>query len=186
MGLEATFRQLAVALHKLRDTFEALQVTLGDTPPNDEIALADALENKVLDMMSTLHQIHEFSSEAQKAVTHPVELDNARHALTQCQQRFQQLEQQFTTDLLSHDNLKEVTRVGRERRGWMPWSNSNLKGIEQCRQSLESTSAPFAECWQELAERLGAANISIKATNVGQQITVAKPKVENWEIEGVT
>jgi len=186
MGLEATFRQLAVALHKLHDAFEALQVTVGDTPPNDETALADGLENTVLDMMGTLHEVRKVALEAQKAVTHPVELDNARHALTQCQQRFHQLERQFTAELLSHDNLKEVTRVGRERRGWMPWSNSIRKGIEQCRQSLESTSAPFAECWQELAERLGAANISIKATNVGQQITVAKPKVENWEIEGVT
>jgi|SRR6478609_2888766 len=186
MALEATFRQLAVALHKLHDAFEALQVTVGDTPPNDETALADGLENTVLDMMGTLHEIRKVALEAQKAVTHPVELDNARHALTQCQQRFHQLERQFTAELLSHDNLKEVTRVGRERRGWMPWSNSIRKGIEQCRQSLESTSAPFAECWQELAERLGAANISIKATNVGQQITVAKPKVENWEIEGVT
>ena len=186
MALEATFRQLAVALHKLHDAFEALQVTVGDTPPNDETALADGLENTVLDMMGTLHEIRKVALEAQKAVTHPVELDNARHALTQCQQRFHQLERQFTVELLSHDNLKEVTRVGRERRGWMPWSNSIRKGIEQCRQSLESTSAPFAECWQELAERLGAANISIKATNVGQQITVAKPKVENWEIEGVT
>jgi hypothetical protein len=186
MALEATFRQLAVALHKLHDAFEALQVTVGDTPPNDETALADGLENTVLDMMGTLHEIRKVALEAQKAVTHPVELDNARHALTQCQQRFHQLERQFTAELLSHDNLKEVTRVGRERRGWMPWSNSIRKGIEQCRQSLESTSAPFAECWQELAERLGAANISLKATNVGQQITVAKPKVENWEIEGVT
>jgi len=26
----------------------------------------------------------------------------------------------------------------------------------------------------------------MKATNVGQQITVAKPKVEDWEIEGAT
>jgi len=186
MALEATFRQLAVALHKLHDAFEALQVTVGDTPPNDETALADGLENTVLDMMGTLHEVRKVALEAQKAVTHPVELDNARHALTQCQQRFHQLERQFTAELLSHDNLKEVARVGRERRGWMPWSNSIRKGIEQCRQSLESTSAPFAECWQELAERLGAANISIKATNVGQQITVAKPKVENWEIEGVT
>ncbi len=186
MALEATFRNLAVALHKLHDAFEALQVTVGDTPPNDEIALADALENKVLDMMSTLYQIREFSGEAQKAVTHPVELDNARHALTQCQKCFHQLEQQFTAELLSRDNLKEVTRVGRERRGWMPWSNSIRSGIEQYRQSLESTSAPFAECWQELAERLGAANISIKSTNVGQQITAANPEVEKWETEGVT
>lgn len=186
MALEATFRQLSVGLHKLHDAFEALQVTVGDTPPNDGIALADALENKVLDMMSTLHLMREFLGEAQKAVTHPVELDNARHSLTQCQQCFHQLERQFTAELLSHDNLREVTRVGRERRGWMPWSNSIRKGIEQCRQSLESTSAPFAECWQELAERLGNVNISMKATNVGQQITVAKTKAEDWETEGVT
>ncbi|HEX2327893.1 MAG TPA: hypothetical protein VHN74_04170 [Candidatus Angelobacter sp.] len=186
MALEQTFSQLEIALHKLYDAFEALQVNIGDTPPNDDIALADALENKMVDMMSTLHHIRRSYGEAQSAVTHPVELDNARHALTKCQQRFHELDQQFTAELLSQDNLKEVMRVGKERRGWMPWSNSIRKGIEQCRQSMEATSAPFAECWQELAERLGGVNISMKATNVGQQITVAKPGVENWEIEGVT
>lgn len=186
MALEATFRQLSVGLHKLHDALSALQVTVGDTPPNDETALADGLENKVLDMMGMLHEIRKIALEAQKAATHPTDLEGARHALTGCQERFHQIEQQFVSDLVSYERLRELARLGTERRAWLPWANSIRQGIEQCRQPLEETSSALAACWQELAERLGSVNISMKATNVGQQITVSKPKVEDWEIEGVT
>lgn len=186
MALEATFRQLSVALHKLDDALSALQVTVGDTPPNDETALADALENTVLDMMGTLHETRKFALQAQNAVAHPKDLENARHALTLCQERFHRIEQQFAADLVSYDKLKELARLGNERRGWLPWANSIRQGIEQSRQPLEETSTALASCWQELAERLGTVSISMKATNIGQQITVAKPKVEDLEVEGVT
>lgn len=186
MALEATFRQLSVGLHKLHDALSALQITVGDTPPNDETALADGLENKVLDMMGTLHEMRKVALQAQQAVAPPSDLESARHALTTCQERFHHIEQQFASDLVSYENLKQITRLGKERRGWLPWANSIRQGIEQCRQPLEETSTALASCWQELAERLGMVNISMKATNVGQQITVAKTKAEDWETEGVT
>jgi|SRR5215467_2824931 len=186
MALEATFRQLSLSLHKLYDALSGLHLTVGDKPPNDETALADGLENTVLDMMGTLHEIRRSALQARKSVAHPSDLDAARHALVFCQESFHQIEQQFASDLVSYDKLKELARLANERRAWLPWANSIRQGIEQCRQPLEETSTALASCWQELAERLGSVNISMKATNVGQQVTVAKPKVEDLEVEGVT
>jgi hypothetical protein len=186
MALEATFRQLSVSLHKLHDALSALQITVGDKPPNDEAALADGLENTVLDIMGTLHEIRKVALEAQKAVTHPTDLDSARHDLTQCQDRFHGIEQQFASDLVSYENLNHLARLAKERRPWIPWAKAFGQGIEQCRGPFDEASRALSSCWQELAEHLGNVNISMKATNVGQQITVGKPKVEDWEIEGVT
>lgn len=186
MALEATFRRLLVALCKLDDALSALHVTVGDTPPNDESALAEALEETVLEMQGTLHEIRTSALCARKAVAHPADLDNARHALTRCQEGFHRIEQQFRSDLASYQKLKELARLGSERRVWLPWASSNKLGIKQCRESLEKTSTALALCWQELAERLGAVNISMRATNVGQHITVTKPKIEDLEVEGVT
>lgn len=186
MALETIFRQLSLALHKLYDALGALQVTVGDTPPNDEVALADGLENTVLDMMGTLHEIRKVALEAQKAVTHPTDLDSARHDLTQCQERFHSIEQQFAADLASYENLNQLVQLAKARRPWIPWTKAFSQGIEQCRRPFDEASRALSCCWQELAEHLGNVNISMKATNVGQQITVAKSKVEDWEIEGVT
>jgi len=55
VALEATFRDLSVCLHHLHDGLNALQVTLGDKPPDDESALADGVESVVLDVMGSLH-----------------------------------------------------------------------------------------------------------------------------------
>ena len=186
MALEATFRQLSVSLHKLYDALSALQVTVGDKPPNDEVALADGLENTVLDMMGTLHEIRKVALEAQKAVTHPTDLDSARHDLTQCQERFHRIEQQFASDLVSYENLNQLARLGKKDacglHGQRPSAraSSNAAGLSM---KPARRLAAAGRSWQNIWE---TSNISMKATNVGQQITVAKPKVEDWEIEGVT
>ena len=182
MALEATFRDLSVCLHHLHDALNELQVTLGDKPPDDESALADGVETAVLDMMGTLHEARKAALNARRAVGHPVDLDQARRALTICQQRFHQIEQQFASDLVSYERLKELERLGNERRAWFPWSSTVKQGIEQCREPLTQTSAALASCWQELAERLGTTIISMQATNVGQQIKIA----EDLDAEGIT
>jgi hypothetical protein len=186
VALEATFRDLSVCLHQLHDALNELQVTLGDKPIDDESAVADDIETKVLDAMGTLHEARKAALNARRAVGHPVDLDRARRALTLCQERFHRIEQQFASDLVSYEKLKELDRLGNERRAWLPWSNTVKQGIEQCRQPLEQTSAALAACWQELAERLGTMSISMQATNVGQQITVPRSRAADLEVEGVT
>jgi hypothetical protein len=186
VALEATFRDLSVCLHHLHDALNELQVTLGDKPADDESALADGVETTVLDMMGTVHEARRAALNARRAVGHPVDLDQARRALTLCQERFHRIEQQFAADLVSYEKLKALDQLGNERRAWLPWSSTVKQGIEQCRQPLEQTSAALAACWQELAERLGTMSISMQATNVGQQITMPRSRTEDLEAEGVT
>jgi hypothetical protein len=185
VALEATFRGLSVCLHHLHDALNELQVTLGDKPPDDESALADGVETAVLDMLGTLHETRRAVLNGRKAVGHPPDLDRARRALALSQERFHRIEQQFASDLTSYERLKELERLGNERRAWLPWSSTVKRGIELCRQPLEQTSAALASCWQELAERLGTMSISMQATNVGQQIKMPASVAVDLEAEGV-
>jgi hypothetical protein len=168
MALEAIFRQLTVSLHKLHDALNGLQITVGDTPPDDEAALADGLEYTVLDMMGALHETRKSALQARRAVGHPPDLDNARRALTRCQERFHRIEQQFAAEMVSYDRLRELARLGNERRAWLPWAGIVRQGIEECRGPLEQTNKALVACWQELAERLGTTNISVTATGITQ------------------
>jgi len=174
VALEATFRSLSVCLHHLHDALNALQVTLGDKPLDDESALADGVETVVLDLMGILHEARKAALKARKAVDHPADLDRARLALTTCQERFHRIEQQFASDLVSYEKLKELARLGNERRVWLAWCATIKQGIEECRQPLAQTSTALASCWQELAEHAGATSVSVRTTNIGQRI-VARP-----------
>ena len=169
MALEATFRQLTLSLHKLHDALNALHVTVGDQP-DDESAIADWLENAVLDMLGTLHDARRAALQARRAVGHPPDLDRARRSLTICHERFHGLERQFAADLLSYEKLKELARLGEERRAWTPWATAVKQGIEECREPMDLASKGLAACWQELAERLGMTSISVRNAIVGQKV----------------
>lgn len=181
MALEATFRRLSDCLHKLHDALNDLHVTLGDKPPEDESAMADDLETIVFDLMGTMHEARRSALRAQRSLGHPPNLDQARRSLTLCQERFHRVEKQFASDLVSYEKLRELARLGSQRRPWLPWTNAVKKGIEQCRQPLELSSKSLAGCWQELAERLGMVNVSVQT--IGQQIKMPANVVD---VEGVT
>jgi hypothetical protein len=184
MGLETTFRGLSVSLHKLHDALNALHATTGDTPAKDESALAEGVENTALDLIGTLHEARKAAMQARRAVADPVDLNRARRALAVCQEQFHSLQQLFTAELVAYEKMKELARLGNERRAWLPWASMVKIGIEQCHEPLEKTSRALAACWGELAERLGTVNISM--TTVGQQISVPKARTEDLEVEGVT
>ena len=186
MALEATFRNLTVCLDVMHDAINTLHVVLGDKPQNQELALIDGLENALLDTMGELHEARKAALTARRTVGPKPDLDRTRRALTICQQRFHLIEQQFSLNLVSYDKLKELVRLGAKGKEWRSWADSTRQGIEQCRPPMEQTSKALAACWGELAERLGMVNISMTATNVGQQIEMPKAKVKDSEVEGVT
>jgi len=165
----------------MHDVLNALQVTVGDTPPEDEAALADGMENAVLDMMGALHETRRAALLARKAVGHPPDLDNARRALTRCQERFHRIERQFGSELAAFERLKELERLGHERRAWLPWTSMVKRGIEECRAPLEKSNKTLAACWQELAERIGNVSVSVQA--IGQQIQ-SPARVKVMEAKG--
>jgi len=188
MALEATFRSLNNQLKKLQDNLLALRLTVSeDKPLKGEAALVDRLEDSILDVMGSLEECLKHARVAQKAVAQTVNLDGARRALTICQERFHQAERTFADELVSYEKLHDLAELSLKRGGeWVSWANSVKHGLEQCRQPLDLASKALAACWQEIAERVGTTNITVQATNVGQQITTSKSEVGELEIEGVT
>jgi hypothetical protein len=170
--LEITFQGLLTELRKLHDMLLAVRLTVvEDKPVRSEAALVDHLEDVILDMMGLLDEATKAGRGAQRAVRNVADLNAARRALTICQERFHRIERQFAESLVSYENLKDLTGLGTERRGeWLPWSNSVKQGIEQCREPLDGVSKALANCWQEIAERVGMTSITVQATNIGQKI----------------
>jgi hypothetical protein len=170
--LEATFQELFTELRKLQDTLIAVRLTVvEDKPVKGEAALVDHMGDSVLDMLGSLEEALKAVRTAQKAIGSVTDLNAARRALTLCQQRFHSIELKFAGELVSYEKLKDLARLGNERRGeWRLWAGSVKDGVEQCRPPLDGVSKALAICWQEIAERVGMTSVSVQTTNIGQKI----------------
>jgi len=170
MALEATFRELTTGLHQVNDAVNSLHVTIEDKPAHDEAAVADDLADKTLELLGFIHEARSAAAKARQALKHPADMDQARRALSQCQERFHRIEQKYAINLVSYEKLKELARVAGRSREWAAWAGGTKEGIEQCRDPLGTTSKRLAACWQEFAERLGMMNISVRATGFVQKL----------------
>jgi hypothetical protein len=186
MALESSFRELSSQLRKLHDMLVALRLTIAeDKPLKGEPVLVDQLEDTILDLMGSLDESLKASRAAQKGVGHPLDLDGTRRALTTCQDRFHQIEQQYLAELASFEKLKDLEALGGRGGEWRSWAASAKDGVEQCRQPLDGASRALAACWQEIAERVGMTSVSVQATNIGQKI-VARTTAEEMAEESFT
>lgn len=186
MPIERTFRDLSTQLRRLHDTLLALRLTVvEDRPLNGDAALVDQLEDSILDQMGLLDEGLKAAQAALKAVGHPTDLGQARLALSNCQERFHGIEQQFSADLVSYEKLKDLVSLGGRGGEWPLWANSVKQGIEQCRQPLDGASKALAACWQEIAERVGMTSISVQTTYIGQKIVTEASEVKAVAQEGL-
>jgi len=173
MALETTFRTLHLQIRKLCDTLSAVLLTVGDKPTDRGAALADGLENTLLDMLGLAEDARKAARVAERVVAARMDMNRARRALTKCQESFHQVEQQFLNQLISYEKLKDLAGLGRERGGeWKSWAGSMKDAIEQARQPIEESNLALAAGWQELVEHSGTTSISVNTT--GQRI-VARP-----------
>jgi hypothetical protein len=177
MALESTFRTLSIQIRKLNDTLNAILLTVGDRPQNRGTALADGLENSILDLMGSLSGALTAVRTAHKAVGAARDLDRARRALAKCQEHFHGAQQQFGKELVSYESLKQLASLGNERGGeWKHWAASMKDAIEQGQSPFEQVSQALTACWHELAEHGGATSISIRSQNLGQKIFARTPE----------
>ncbi len=188
MALEKTFRKFSTQLRRLLDRLQELRVTVvEDKPTSNDAAIVDKLEYAVEDLLGWLNEVIEAGRIAERAVGHPLDMEQARRALTTCQEQFHRLEQSFGVNLISYERVKDLTSFGRERRGeWPSWVTSAKQGIEQCRQPLEEAGKALAECWQEIAERVGALSVSVRNTNIGQKIDATDMEGAAMRKQGAT
>lgn len=159
----------------LDDRLEELRVTVvEDRPARNDAVLVDKLEDSVTDVLGWLKEAIESSVKAEKAVAHPLDLEQARQLLSRCQESFHKADQAFRADLVSYEGIQELAAFARERRGeWAAWFSSVKQGIQQCPQPLEDARKGLAECWQEIAEKAGTTSVSVRTVNIGQKVAAA-------------
>lgn len=172
MALEKIFREFSTQLRKLRDRLQELRVTVvEDKPSKNDAVIVDRFEYAVEDLLGGVEEMLARAKEAQQAAGYPLDMEQARQSLAQCQEQFHRLEQSFSGNLISYERMKDLTGFGSERRGeWPSWVTSVQQGIEQCRQPMEDARKGLAECWQEITEKMGMTSISVRTSTVGQKI----------------
>jgi hypothetical protein len=182
MALEKTFRDLTKQLRMLNDRLEELRVTVvEDRPAKNDAVLVDSLEDAVTDVLGWLNEAIQSSVRAERAIKHPLDLEQARQSLSRCQELFHQADQVFRASLVSYERLQELSGFARERGGeWAAWFSGVKQGCQQCPQPLEEARRALAECWQEIAEKAGTTSISVRTTNIGKKIARGKES-ENKE-----
>ena|SRR5579863_7509687 len=187
MAMELTFRQLFEQLKRLKEMLDPLRCLLPDDPLNMEVALVQHLRESVETASGWLEACLDQSQAAQSNLGRSADLNRSRRALTRCQASFDEMEHTFSGELLSYDKMREIAGLGARRRGiWLIWSQNVKRDLDVCRYELDLTRKALTACWQELAEHAGTTNISVQATNVGQQITASRSEVGELETESVT
>jgi hypothetical protein len=176
MALEKTFREFTTQLRRVHDRLEELRVTVvEDKPTANDAAIVDRFEYAVEDLFGAVDELSAAAREAQQAVGYQLDIEQARRALTKCQEQFHKFEQDFNAHLVSYESIKDLATFGAERRGeWPSWVTSVKQGIEQCREPVQNASKTLAECWEEIAERAGTSSVSVRTVNIGQKIVTAK------------
>ena len=187
MALKITIRELIERLKMLTETVDALRCLLPDDPLNLEVALVQHLRESVDTVAGWLEGCTEHSLAAQSALGPPADLNHLRKALALCQTSFDEAERTFSAELVSYERLREIVGLGVRRKGiWRIWSQNVKRDVDVCHYELDRTRRALTTCWQELAENAATTNISVQATNIGQQISGKRSDLGAMEVEGVT
>lgn len=182
MALESASKQLRSSLQTLKDTLEALRLTVETDAPASHILvdrLADALDDLLGWLEESLARVTKDQTTASQSAA-----VLSQQALF-CQERHNHMAQRLYGDLMSYKWLQELSTLGHERRGeWQAWVSSIKKMLSRCHHTLHSVGQALFACWQEVVEHLGGSGVALHTTNIGQQITV--PQRKDMETEGFT
>lgn len=184
MALEASFKELSVVLAALNEAFGEFRVAVHDKPLRGDSVLVDLFGDAADDLLGWATEAAGAALAGQHAAAYPADIERARWSLVTGQKSFNLIADKLWSDLLSYERIHEISTFGRERRGeWLVWSSSVKSALDTCREPLHNVNQALFLCWQEITEHMGTTSVSVKTTNVGQQITVpARPQAKQQEI----
>jgi len=156
VSLERSFAELTARLQRIKDALTEVRITVEeDRPRNGQPAIADQLENTILELYGYAHEALEYGGAACKAVGDPFEFNRARQFLGKSQEAFHRVERRYFSELVSHARLSELERFARKGgRDWQGWTESVKLGLDRCRESIEAASLAFIHCWEDVTEVL--------------------------------
>ncbi len=150
---------------------ELRMTVVEDRPLRNIVKLVEHVGDIVEDLLGASREMHEAAKDAQCAIDHPMDIEQARRALARCQATFNKVVEQFFCELASYEVLDEIIALGRARRGeWQAWAKLIKDMIKPAQQTLFAANNALFECWQELSERADRQAITVQTTSVGQHI----------------
>lgn len=169
MAMKRTFEELFRQLGRLHNRVTDVLLIVEDRPSRGAQTLVDLFEDPIKDVKGFLDESLKAARVAQKAVGYPLDIDRARRTLATCQARFHRVDQLFAKEVMSYERRKSVAALGRKRGGeWLAWARAVGQGIEQCQEPLDDAKKALADCWEEIAERVGMTHVSVQT--IGQKI----------------
>jgi hypothetical protein len=181
MSLEEAYSHLALKWHEMRESVEALRITaVEDQPVTGGVVPAERCADAAEDLLGWVSEGLVAAREAANAIAENAqELNQVRRSLTVSQQGFSRLDDGLA-EFNSYDRIAELVKFGRGRRGeWWGWVKSVREAGVQCERPRREVRDALVQCWHELADRSGATSVSVRTTNIGQQIAAGSELKES-------
>jgi hypothetical protein len=175
MSLESTLRDLHLRLQRLHDTLSALRlIVVDDQPASGGVLLVDQFGYAADDLMGWVEEaVSTCASACGAASENPPDIDTVKKSVAVCQDRYNRIVRKLAAELAAYERMEDLLRFGRSARGeWNSWTVGVRDAIASCRQPIDESGSSLLDTWQELAERIGMNSVSVRATNIGQQIAV--------------
>jgi hypothetical protein len=176
MSLEATLESLGVELAALGEDVSQLHVTVTeDKPVRVAAVLIDHLDNLLTDLSGDLEEAGVRVAAAIRVSQHDGPLDAVRSALRDTHELLHRITERYGGELASHTQISRLLTMSRDRgRECREWTLEVKTGIERCQPHVQALPRATMECWSELADRLARNSVSVRATNIGQQIALGE------------
>jgi hypothetical protein len=176
MALQNAFEGVQARLKELQEALLHLQWAVEARSERIDHHLADRLEDQLIPDLQGLIKDAVFEAEIGAAASgQPPDIGTSGRALLACQKDVNQIVAKFWTELGSYRPIADLIGLGEERSAeWREWTYGVLNALDRFQQPVYHVSEAVLQCWQELLERIGTTSISVKATNIGQQIGLSE------------
>jgi hypothetical protein len=180
MSVQISVEQAQARLSELREAVSALRVTVTeDKPTGDEAVIVTWLDDMVTELEAELDEANKRLTGILESELGEGSLAGARSGLREAHRSVNRCSRLYVIKLAAHGAVERLAQMGRERgRAWRDWVGVVKSAIERCAEPLAAAQEAILDCWREIAETLARNSVSVRATNIGQQITVSENQAE--------
>jgi len=172
MALCGAFQALGLQLQKFYDALIAARMTvLEDRPLLGDCALVDQFGDALEDSLGWLEEMRLEADAGEEALAYPADTERARHALTICPARFNQIAQRLGGQAASYRRMSDLMQMGQSRGGeWQCWAESVSDAMDRCRMPLYEIYNALFVCWQDMVAARNVVGVAVHTASIGQQV----------------
>jgi hypothetical protein len=156
MAMDPALEELWRCAHELRDAVMAMQLTVvEDRPHNSDVVPVHALGDAVGDLLATVQEMLEATSDGLRAAGDGSGPGTVRDALLRAQQSTGKAGWVLADEVADRARLGDLDALASSRgRAWRQWMAGVDEAIDRCRPPLRDVQEGLLHCWLELTDRL--------------------------------